>query len=74
MLVPRRRGWVRETILLIVLDRAAKLINIPSIFIVYWEVQTGLTWFRQVRQIGCGDAFFNENIADDYIWYLNQLY
>ena len=33
-----------------------------------------MNWFREIDNVGCGDAFFSDKIVDDFIWYLNEHY
>ena len=35
-----------------------KILNIPSLFIVFLETKSALNWFEDVKSIGCGDIFF----------------
>lgn len=66
--------WARRTLTIIGVDRFFKLLNIPSLFIIYFRFQRSAEFFNQVIDIGCGDSYFNDRIAEDYKQSLNDSY
>ncbi|KAL4432960.1 hypothetical protein ABPG74_014474 [Tetrahymena malaccensis] len=73
ILYPRERGWVRNTYIITALHWIFRILNLPSIFIAYLQVQDSINWFDNAVGYQCGDTFFQNNIAHDYSNYLKQL-
>jgi hypothetical protein len=73
ILYPRERGWVKTTYIITIFHWLFRLVNLPSIFISFFNVDESIDWFGETVSKECSDKFYNDNIADTYKGRLSQL-